>query len=215
MASSATRIEIVMRATKLAGRGAEIYPLAKEFLNDILRSWAMESKFPLLRKVGSEITLSGVTAPLPSDFGAGMDNLLFGVERKPLEEYDFEDFVRSNGFQPIGSGSGRPSFYTIDQNENVFRFNRVPDQSYPFIPIYFRVPDDIPLDQTGDNQTVWFSDNNAIIEAVVEKIYQYKEDPREFTQAQKVDALKGRFKRGVGGIGGGSQRLQLSRKAFK
>jgi hypothetical protein len=217
MSSTSTRYELVIRALQLAGRGVELRSSVEQWLNDILKSWALEYKWPALRKVGSSQTLSAGTSTvsLPSDMGSGMESLTFGDEKVPLDEYSMDEFVIRGGFPSSGASSGRPSFYTVDREAGLFRFNVAADQNYSFTPIYFKVPDAIAQTSSGDNQTVWVDDDNLVVQGLIQMIYQYTGDQREFAQEQKVNAMKATLKRGLVPMSGGPARMQLSRVRFK
>ena len=217
MSSSNNRLKLVQMAVAQAGRGAEIYSHAKDLLNVMLRSWAFEKKYPNLRKVGDAITLStgSSTAALPSDFGYGMDNLLFGTDQISLDEKDFDEFIKLGGIPTASQNNARPSYYTVDKNAGLFRFNQKADKDYTFIPIYFHIPADIALNSDGDASTVWFDDDDTIIQGLVEYIYQFADDPREFTQHQKQDKKKAEFRRGTTPINGGSTGIRLASSWFR
>ena len=205
-----TRIEIVTTAMNKAGVSVAIRTEVNGWFNDMLRTWAFEHKWPKLKKIGAAITVTGVTAPFPTDFGAGMDNLLFGDDKTPLAFYDLDDFVFKRGFEVANSTNARPDFYTIDENNEVFRFNRTPDKSYSAIPIYYSIPTVITADATKP----WFHDDEAMIQGLIAEIYQYTEDSREDKQNAKVEILIGKTKRGILSRTGGSKTLTLARGTF-
>lgn len=193
-----TRLQIVHEAVGRAGRGSELHSLAKGWLNTILESLATESKYPILRKVGEELTLSAgqSTVDLPSDFGAGSDHLLFSSDRVPMFETPYEEFTKWGGIPASGATSGRPTVYTVDMEAQVFRFNAVADQSYGFLPIYYKRPEAIADNSDGDSEFPWFQDSQALIEKLIAVIYQYTADPREMAQEQKANMLVDKIKRG-------------------
>lgn len=217
MPSKTTRLAIITRALKLAGRDMSLRTLAEELLNDVLRDEAFSYKYPDLRKTGTPITLlSGAsTASLPSDIGAGSDNLLFGPEATPMYEVSMDEFVFKRGFPSSTQNSSRPTYYCIDSDAAVFKFNCVADQNYSFIPVYYYVPDDIALGTSGDSSTVWIKNDLLAVQMLVEYLYQYLGDPREIVQAQRVEALRFKFRRGTVPMGGGSTRVLLARNRFK
>jgi hypothetical protein len=217
MASEKTRLAIVQLAVAQAGRGPELYDHAKELLNLRLRSWAFESKYNQLRKIGTQITLSAgqITATLPTDFGFGMENLLFGAEALPMEELELDEFIARGGFPHASATNGRPTFYTLDKNAGVIRFNTTADQDYPMTPIYYYAPDSISLQSSGDVQKVWFDDEYTLIQALIEDIYQFVSDDREMFQGQKTEAKKAEFKRGTKAMSGGTPTIRLSGSWFK
>lgn len=218
MASSLTRSQIVQLAVGKAGRGSELYSTAATLLNLKLRHWALTYRFPNLRKVGAQQTLNtgSTTVALPSDFGAGMDKegMIFGIDAIPLSEKTAEEFAYIGGWPPNTAGSSRPIFYMVDRQAKLFRFNYTADQPYTFTPIYFMVPDSIPTDATGDNTNVWVDSDELAVEGLVESIYQWKEDEREFAQGKKVKSLMEEYRKGLMPIGG-NQRIMLSPERFK
>lgn len=217
MPSRSTRLEIVTRALSLAGRDVRLRTEAEQWLNDMLRDWAFEYKYPCLRKIGSASTLaSGQSrAALPADFGAGTDNLLFGSEKVPIYERDMDEFVQARGFQGDNPTSGRPTAYAVDHVAQEFVFNATADKDYPFIPIYYRCPDAIAQTSEGDSENVWMPNDALVVQGLIEVIYQYTGDQREQPQYQKVQALKANYRRGVMPMGGGSSRIKLARTRFK
>lgn len=219
MASSATRYQIVTRALTRAGRGVELRGIAEEMLNDLLRMIAGDYKFPELRKQGAEITLAAgsQTASLPSDFGAGMDSMLFGDERKLMLEKMPDEFYQNGGVQPALNGAtGRPNFYIVDKEAGLFRFNTISDKAYSFIPIYFKMPPDIATpDQDGDDEYPWFSDNETLIQGLILSIYQYTSDVREQVQEAKFERYMGKYKQGSVPPGGGVSRILPARSRFR
>lgn len=214
MASASTRSDIVLRALKLAGRGVELRALAIDLLNDMLRQWSREHKYPELKKVGSALSLAqgSQTSALPADFGAGIDNLVFGPEGSPLDEVDMDDFIARGGMSIQPGTTGRPTCYTVDKNAGVFRFDRPADQAYNFTPIYYQVAPRLPTDSTGDNLNVFHSNDALVVQGLVEAIYQYTVDDREFTQHQKVEAMQAADRRGTVAMTGGPNRIKLSSK---
>lgn len=217
MSSSYTRLEIVQLAVAQGGRGSELYEHAKNCLNLLLRSWAFSSKYEQLKKVGDSISLATGTSTvdLPEDFGFGMDNLLLGDERQALPEVDMDEFVRLGGFPKVGASTARPRFYMIDKNAGVIRFNCSAKADYDIIPIYYSVPANLPTTSTGDDDNVWFDDDHTLIQALVELIFQFNGDVREFNQSARAQALKGEFNRGTKSMSGGVSTLKLSSRHFK
>lgn len=213
MPASDTRYNIVVRALQQSGRGMELAAQTKDLLNDLLEDWALGTKWPLLKRTGPAQTLAAgsTTATLPTDFGAGMDDMPFGNENIPLDYVEAEEFSSMYGFPSSTASNGRPRFYTVDLDAGVFRFNCAADQNYPFIPIYFRLPSRIPTDQTGDNTKPWFPNTKLIIEGLIESIYQFKEDEREFEQHKKVRDLMEQFKLGQVPL---KARVTLNRSVF-
>jgi hypothetical protein len=198
-------------AVAQAGRGAELHAHAKQLLNILLRSMAIKAKYPALRKVGVEATLAAgsSTVILPSDFGAGSEYLMLGSEKNPINEKSLADFTSLGGFK---APSGRPTFYMIDEEAGLIRFNTTADQAYPVIPVYFKVPEPIPLTSDGDLMRPWFNDDDTLIEALIEKIYQFKQDEREGFQGNKVRNAIGEVRRGQIN---GPARMKLSPNRFK
>jgi hypothetical protein len=217
MAAKSTRSNIVLRALKLAGRNVELKSLAEQLLNDLLRSWAFESRHHALRKVGIPISLAqgASTVSLPSDFGYGMESLLFGADKTELVEKDMAEFVRLGGFPGSNTSSGAPTFYTVDKNAGVVQFNSVSDAVYSILPIYYSVPDPITEGSGGDNANPWFDDDATLIQGLVLLIYQFTGDVRERDQEAKVERMKAAFKRGAAPMAGGGSRLKLARGVFK
>lgn len=218
MASSLTRSKLVQLAVGKAGRGSELYSTASDLLNIMLRHWAITYRFPNLRKVGAQQTLNtgSTTVALPADFGAGMDKegMIFGTEAIPLSEKTVEEFAFSGGWPPNAAGSSRPIFYIVDREAGVFRFNCTADQAYPFTPVYYKVPADIPTDSSGDNTHPWVDSDQLVIEGLVAAIYAWKEDEREFAQEKRVDRLMEQYRKGLMPMGG-NQRIMLSPERFK
>lgn len=207
------RLEIVQKSLWLAGRDVSLSSSAKDWLNDLLRNWALEYKYPSLRKVGSTLTLAAgsSTVALPTDYGAGMDNLLFGDEKTPLFEKTGDEFVDLGGFPASTAGNTRPVFYMIDKQASIFRFNSQADKAYSFIPIYFSAPAAI----TNDNAFPWFEDDKVLIQGLIGEIYQYTEDPREENQFMKVERLKASFRRGIISSTGGPKKIRLVSNTFR
>lgn len=218
MASSSTRAQIVQLALAKAGRGTELTSISNQLLNTLLRHWAITYRFPNLRKVGAQQTLNQglTTAALPSDFGAGMEKegMIFGTDAIPLSEKNSEEFSFIGGWPPSTAGSSRPIYYMIDRNAGLFRFNYTADQNYPFTPIYYSCPSDLPTDATGDNLHPWLDSDKLIIEGLVAEIYSYKEDEREFAQEKRVDRLMEQYRKGMV-PSGGNQRIMPSPERFK
>lgn len=217
MSSKSTRSKIVDRALKLAGRGNELKSLANELLNDVLRDWALEYKYPSLRKVGSTVTLAAqsTTVSLPSDYGAGMDQLLIGDDKRPLDEMTMDDFTNKGGFPSASAGTGMPTLYYVDREAGLIRFNNSADQAYVVTPIYYKVPDPIDTSAAGDNVLPWFDNDGVLIQGLIQLIYQYKGDEREFLQEQRVERMKASTRRGLIPIAGGSNRVGLARSRFR
>lgn len=215
MESSLTRQQIVEQALVRAGRDVGLRPLAEVMLNTMLRAWAQHYKFPILRKVGETITLAAGTnsIPIPSDFGAGLDVML-SPTGLPITEKSMEDFIAANGFAGI---SGEPSAMVTDQNAMLFRFNYAPQSNYVVRPIYFRMPADYatPDDVEADNSKLWFPDDEVVIQGLMHLIYQYNGDQREFSQAQLVEAMQGKYARGSVPNSPTGNRVRLSRNTFR
>lgn len=216
MAATSTRIEIVQKALKLAGRSAELNQLGRELLNDLLKSIALKAKYPALRKVGAEQSLpaGSSTVALPSDFGAGSDHLVFGTERSSMYEKTPDEFFDAGGLR-ASSTTGRPTIYMIDKEAGLFRFNATADQAYGFIPVYFKLPAAIPLDASGDSQKPWFDDDLTLTQGLIELIYQYTGDAREFQQGTKFKQDLAEVRRGIVPMGGGTSRITLSKSRFR
>lgn len=217
MGSSSTRAQLVSAALTIAGRDVSITTLVNGMLNRMMRDWALQYKYPLLRKTGSAQSLAAgaSTSALPSDFGAGMESLLFGDERLPIYEKSSADFVYNNGFKPSSSGTGRPYFYMVDEQGGNFVFNVTADVLYSFVPVYFRVPADLATDTSGDSSSVWMKNDELVVQGLVHKIFQYMGDEREEIQKQRVDQIMAEFRRGSTPVGGGSPKIQLSRAIFR
>jgi hypothetical protein len=216
--SSLTRLETVTTALALAGRDVGIRSLAESLLNMVLKHMALEYKYPVLRKVGDVQTLASgsSTTDLPSDWGAGGDNLLFGDDRLPIWELSMDDFVAAGGFPGTNVSTGRPSRYIADQNANQFRFNSTADQNYSFIPVYYSCPAAIPSgDIAYDSQKLWMPNDDINVQGLVWKIFQYTGDVREAQQFQLWERLKAQYRQGSVPLGGGSNRVGLSRQTFK
>lgn len=226
MSSSSTRAYIVTRALTLAGRGVELQSEANAWLNDMLKDWALDFKFPSLRKVlvPSTLNMGSQNAPLPADFGAGFDKqgILFGVENLPMSEKTYEEFAFLKGFPQSGTTTGRPQFFMVDRNGGNIIFNSTADQAYPFQQTYFQLPASMPTDSSGDLLHPWPDNDNITIQGLIERIYQYTGDPRELQQWQKVygpggDEREGMFtkwKRELFTMGGTS-RVMPSPERFK
>lgn len=215
MPSSKTRGQIVSTALKLAGRGQELKTLAESCLNSMLRAWAFEKRYPELRKVGAEQTLSAGswTLSLPADIGAGIDHIMLGNERTSVNEIEMDEFIDRGFYQQATPTTGRPMVFCTDIESGLIRFNCCADQAYSVIPVYFKLPDDIPEGGSNDNDKVWMANDDAVIQGLIEYIYQYTGDDREGMQSQKAEAKKGSYRRGT--IGSGVARLQLSRNRFR
>ncbi len=213
MSTSTNRLSIVQRALKQAGRGVEIRAHVNELLNVMLRSWAIESKYPQLRKIGAALTLNAGanTVSLPSDFGFGMDNLMFGDERRPLIEQDADAFMLGGGIEDINATAARPTGYMIDKQADQIRFNRTAEKAYSMIPVYFFLPAGL----TSDTEFPWYDDDMIVEQGLVAMIYQYTEDEREISQFQKVVSLKKEFRRGIIPLMGGSTKMRLAKSTFK
>lgn len=219
MASSLNRGQIVQQALTLAGRSTELKQSANIWLNMFLKHVSMTYRFPELRKVGAATSLSigSSTAPLPSDFGAGMakSGMVFGSDNKPMDEKDFEDFVVNNGFPPTNNtGSGRPMIYIVDREAGVFRFNMSADTAYPFFPVYFRLPTIPDASTQHDTDSVWISDDIINVEGLKWFIYVFTEDEREMAQEARVDKMLMKWERQVTQTGGVS-RIMPSPARFK
>lgn len=210
--SASTKLAIITRALALAGRNMELKEITTQLLDDLLRDWAQSKKFPQLNKTGATVFLGAgaTTVPLPTDYGAGMDNLLFSDDKIPLEEFDADDFVHRRGFPRILDGNGRPTLYTVDEESGIFRFNRTSDKVYQVIPIYFKIPPNV-----GDAETVWYKNDRVLIKSLVGEIMEFTGDERELVQQQKALALKANFERGDLSKTGGSKTITLSRQVFR
>lgn len=210
--SRSTKLALVQRALKQAGRGQELQAHAKELFDDMLDNWAREFKYPRLRKVGSSLSLTGgsSTVSLPSDYGAGMDNLLFSDSKIPLQEVDGDDFIYSGGFEEDIVSRSVPDRYYVDEQAGLIRLNAAPSSAQSLIPIYFSLP--VPV---GDNDTVWYPDDKILVEGLVAEIYQFNGDERENDQFIKVEALKNKNLRGLIPLAGGSTRIKMARTRFR
>jgi hypothetical protein len=218
MASSRTRLQLVTLAVKQAGRGAELYDQGKDLLNLVLRKLAIEAKYPALRKIGTVITLSGgsTTAALPTDFGAGSDHIAFGPERSRMEELEAQQFFDQGGIPSTTAGSGRPTAYMVDREAGMYRFNRIPDQSYDFLPVYFKMPADLAANSSSaDGQSVWYDNDDTLIELLKTELYVWLNDERENVQRQLAETKVAADRRGMFPISGGSTRLRLSPNVFR
>lgn len=217
MGSRSTRADIVSRALQLSGRGQELKLLGNALLNDKLRSCALKFKYKPLMAIGSALTLNmGLsTSALPSDYGAGMANLLFGDKKKPLEERELDEFIDNNGFKGISNANGEPTFYYVDKNGSNFVFNYSADQNYSFIPIYYQMSPVYAEDGTGDNLTVWYEDDDALVQLLIHRFYQYLGDSREQYQAGVAEKADADYRRGIAPNQGGSARIRLSRSTFR
>jgi hypothetical protein len=217
MSSSLGRLEIVEAAVKQAGRSAEFYAHGKLLLRALLRDLALKNRYRCLRKVWGEQTLSvgASSAAFPSDMGPSVEALLFGPERRPLQELDLSDFVQAYGFQPTTQQAARPSAFMMDKEAGVFRFNSFADTAYAFTPIGFKVPADLSLDDADDLAKLWYENDLAIIHGLVWMIFQYTDDAREVSQKNLFDKLDGEYRRGSQPIQSGGQRLKLSTTSFR
>lgn len=222
MPSSKTRYQLVLDALTRAGRGVELRTAAEDWLNSMLRNWAKEYKYPALRTIGTEVTLQSGSQflDLPSDFGAGMDSCLIGTSgqtMKPIYETMADEFFQRYSLQgATNPAQGLPGTYMVDQSGDRLVFNTVANANYGVVPIYYKVPDDIPTgDAAYDSEKVWMSDDELVIQGLIELVYQYNGDPRELAQHQKVEAMKNGHRRGSVPPGGGVSRVLLSRKTFR
>lgn len=218
MASSNNRGSLIQVAVAQVGRGPELYSHSRLLLNVMLRSWAIQKKHPQLRKVGSALTLpaGARTVDLPDDFGWGMDSLLLGDTNRRLDELDWDEFVNRGGFPGSSqTGTGQPICYVIDKQAGVIRFNCDSDQTYSLQPIYFHIPEDLDVDPSDDDESVWYDNDDDVIEGLIEKLYQYLGDDRELVQGQKVEAKKGETSRGRASMSGGSSALKLAPTWFR
>lgn len=216
MASNKTRLEIVETSAKLAGRGPEIYAEARNWLTLLLDDLSFSAKWQALRKIGSEIALpaGSSTAPLPSDIGAGSAHLLFGTDRTPIYEKSSDEFMDLGGIPGSGVANARPSFYMIDEEAGVFRFNRAADQAYGFIPVYYKRPAAPASGSAGDSEHCWFSNDQVIIDGLIYYIFKFKEDSREYDQKRIFEAGVEKYKAGTTPQGGGVPRIRLSPQFF-
>lgn len=215
MPSSSTRLEIVQRAVKLGGRSAELYGEAKAWLNDLLGHLAEKNKYPALFKVFDRtLTLSagGSTVAFPSDMGAGVESIVLDNEGTPLTELAFDDYVSAGCFQPTNASPGRPTAYFVDKNARVIRFNCAANKAYSLSGGYYQKPVAYAVDATDDDTQIWYSDDATIVEGLVQKVYQYTGDQREFIQDQKFQNMDANFRRGNMPMSGGVQRVRLSSK---
>lgn len=218
MASSANRSQIVEEALTRAGRDVSLRELANTMLNRMLRKWALEYKYPILRKLGDVQTLSAGSSSLalPSDLGAGIDSLLLGTERYPLYERGPDEFAQCQGYTDTGNPpSGRPGFYLVDQEAGLVRFNSNAEKNYPVQMNYFKVPENLPVDSSGDAYFVWCPDDELVIQGLIQMIYQYNNDEREGAQYQLVQTLKGNYRTGSVPMGGGVNKILLSPRTFR
>jgi hypothetical protein len=217
MASAVSRGQIVTDALSLAGRGQELRGPAAGWLNYFLRRIGLTFRFPELRKNGAQqvLSLGLATAPLPSDFGAGMEKLgmAFGINNQPISEYSFEEFAYNNGF-PQPPGTGFSQFYVVDRQAGVFRFNKSADQAYTFTPTYFETPPQVPVDSGSDGLSVWIDNDVIAVEGLVHMIFKFTKDERENAQMQRVEALLNEWKRETTKLGGTS-RVMPSPQRFK
>jgi hypothetical protein len=216
MSSAATRFQIVTDALALAGRGNELRQSANGWLNYSLRDVGLTFRFPELRKFGVLQTLAtgANTAPVPSDF-VGMDKsgMIFGPDKKPLNEVSFEEFANNRGF-PIPNQTGRPYRYMVDQEAGLFRFDNVADQAYTFQPCYFMTPPEVPVNSTGDTMNLWIDNDLIAVHALVWWIYTFTNDEREQIQEQRLERLLTKWKRETVKLGGTS-RVMPSPQRFK
>lgn len=219
MSSSLSRYELVVESLTRAGRGVELRTLAEGMLNRMLRQWASEYKYPVLRKVSTGFTLPAGSQflSLPSDFGAGMDSLRigYGAEKKRgIYEVQADEFFVKYGVD--STNLGQPSEYMVDEQSNRIIFSSVADKEYSIDLIYFYLPADIAVEnQDGDSSKVWMKDDELVIQGLIEKVYQYNQDIREEKQHMLVEQMKAGYRRGSVPPGGGNTRVMLSRKRFK
>lgn len=204
-------------ALSLSGRGQELRGPAAGWLNLFLRHVGITFRFPELRKIGTPQTLAigTATAPLPADFGAGMEKqgMAFGTNNRPIEEVSFEEFAYRNGFPQLPA-SGLPQFYIVDRSAGTFQFSMAADQAYSFTPTYFKQPPLLPVDSTSDTLPVWLDNDLIATEGLIWMIYKFKEDAREDKQAMKVEKMLNDWKRETTKMGGTS-RIMPSPSRFK
>lgn len=217
MTANTTRAAIVNKSLQRAGRGNELKSLANEMLNDVLHDLAYTGKYPVLHKIGALTSLppSTSTVALPSDFGIGMDSLAFDDQIVPLVEYTKEEFADAGFMKTSINTTGRPVAYTIDLEGGLIRFDVISNIAYTFIPIYYKIPDAIPLDATGDNFKPWFPNDLVLVQKLIAEIYQFTEDPREIAQDAKADKKLAEYQRANFKISGGSSRLRLAPQIFR
>ena len=204
---NSTRLQIVLKSLQLAGRGVELREICEDLLNDMLRSWALEFKYPQLSKQGTPTTLNAGSRyiTLFSDYGAGMDNLVF--DTSPMVELDRDTFVQYDGFR---DAVGRPQFYMVDEESQRLVFGRVADKNYTVLPFYYKIPAALTL----DTEKPWFKDDKTIVQGLIAEIYQYTEDPRENAQFQKVEFMMKKIRGGIVAMGGGPKKIPLSSTTF-
>lgn len=215
MASNSTRLEIVQRAVKLSGRSAELYGEAKAWLNDLLGDLADKNRYKELLKVfDGTLTLQGgqSTVAFPSDMGSGIESILLNNEGQPLVELEFDDFVAANGFRPASMRSTRPTAYYFDKEARLIRFNATADQAYSLSGAYYKKPLPYATDATDDNTKIWYSNDAVIVQGLIQIVYQFTGDQREFLQEQKFLRMDGEYRRGTAPLNGGVTRIRLSSK---
>lgn len=217
MGSSLSRIKIVETAITQAGRGAELNDHARLLLNAILKDQATRFRYPVLKKVGAPMILpAGATSiAVPDDFGAGAEAMLFGVEKMQILETMMPDFIRAYGFPRDDAQASRPTAFMVDDEAQSFRFNAIADQDYPFIPIYFKLPADLAIDDTDDPTKLWYGNDLSIINGLMWAIYQYTDDSREDKQKGLFEKMDGDYRRGVMSKQNAGQRMRLSLGAFR
>lgn len=217
MPSSLGRLEIVEVAVKQAGRSAELYAHSKLLLNNLLRNRALSKKYRVLKKIGTTITLvqGADTVDLPTDFGAAFESILPLDGSQPIIELESADFTERGGFHRSGSTTGCPIFCMVDREAGKVRFNCVANKNFDLQPIYYKLPAPYTLDSTDDNTKVWYEDDEALIEGLIARIYQYTDDPREGGQVTKFEAWDGQYRAGTTPIQAGSSRIRLAKSTFR
>jgi len=215
--SSKKRSDVVLVALKKAGRGVEIKELAEIFLNDVLKDEALRNRYPVLRKTGSGTLATGSsTASVPTDYGAGMENLLMGENRIPLIEKSNDDFTMLNGYRADAIDStGPPLFYTIDQEAGLIRFNVKADKAYPLVLVYYKLPADIELGAGGDNDYPWYPNDKVLVNLLKAEIFEYVDDERQYVALDRADQEAAKYRRGVFPQQGGSVRVTLNPSRFR
>lgn len=217
MGSSLTRLQIVQTALKQAGRGAELNDHTKLLLNALLRNQATENRYRCLRKIGSEQTIpaGACIAAFPSDMGGVVQAILFGTEKCELLETDLKDFIQAYGFQPANQAPTRPTAFFVDTQASVLRFNAYADQAYPFFPVHWRIPPDLEITDTDDQDKLWYENDLAIIQGLIWMIYQYTDDVREPSQFRLFQEMDARYRKGTSPAQSSAQRVHLSPGAFR
>ena len=118
--------------------------------------------------------------------------------------------MKAGCFQPTGASTGRPTAYFVDKNARVIRFNCAANKVYSVSGGYYQKPLPYAVDSTDDNTKLGYSDDATIVEGLIQKVYQYTNDQREFVQDQKFRSMDGEYRRGNMPMSGGVQRVRLS-----